>query len=64
MGNVFLQDNAISRLENLGRLKRLEYLNIAMNAIERVEGLAGCESLSKLDLTLNFIGNRNEHQLP
>ena len=41
--------------ENVGRLKQLEYLNLALNSIERVENLEGCESLTKLDLTLNFI---------
>ena len=53
---VYLQDNAIMKLENLKRLKQLEYLNISMNAIEVVEGLEACESLRKLDLTLNFVG--------
>lgn len=42
--------------ENLGKLKKLEYLNLAINNIERVEGLEKLESLQKLDLTLNFIG--------
>lgn len=42
--------------ENLNKLKKLEYLNLAINNIERVEGLEGLESLQKLDLTLNFIG--------
>ena len=53
---IYLQDNAIQKLENLKRLKMLEYLNISMNAIEHVEGLEGCENLNKLDLTLNFVG--------
>ena len=44
------------KLENLKRLKLLEYLNVSMNAIEVIEGLENCESLRKLDLTLNFIG--------
>ncbi|XP_039152613.1 protein tilB [Drosophila simulans] len=52
---LLLQSNLIARLENLHKLKRLEYLNVAINNIERVENLEGCESLSKLDLTLNFI---------
>ena len=42
--------------ENLGKLKKLEYLNLAVNNIERIENLEGCERLKKLDLTLNFIG--------
>lgn len=43
--------------ENLNKLKKLEYLNLAINNIEKVENLSGCESLQKLDLTLNFIGD-------
>jgi protein TilB len=42
--------------ENISRLKKLEYLNLALNNIERIENLQGCESLKKLDLTVNFIG--------
>lgn len=43
------------RLENLGRLKRLEYLNVALNNIVVIENVQRCESLKKLDLTVNFI---------
>lgn len=42
--------------ENVSRLKKLEYLNLALNNIERIENLEGCESLQKLDLTVNFVG--------
>lgn len=42
--------------ENVSRLKKLEYLNLALNNVERIENLQGCESLKKLDLTVNFIG--------
>lgn len=42
--------------ESVGRLKKMEYLNLALNNIEVIEGLRGCESLRKLDLTVNFIG--------
>ncbi|XP_067887855.1 dynein axonemal assembly factor 11 isoform X2 [Heterodontus francisci] len=45
-----------SQAENLGRLKKLEYLNLALNNIERIENLNGCEFLKKLDLTVNFVG--------
>ena len=41
--------------ENLGHLKKLEYLNLALNGIEVIEQLEGCESLEKLDLTANCI---------
>lgn len=53
---LLLQSNLIARLENLHKLKRLEYLNVAINNIERIENLEGLESLNKLDLTLNFVG--------
>ena len=51
------QDNSIERIENLTRLRSLEYLNLSMNSIERIEGLETCEALERLDLTLNFIGD-------
>lgn len=38
-------------------MKKLQYLNLAINNIERIENLERCESLEKLDLTLNFIGD-------
>lgn len=44
-------------VENLNKLKKLQYLNLALNNIEKVENLERCESLEKLDLTLNFIGD-------
>ncbi|KAF0046460.1 hypothetical protein F2P81_000093 [Scophthalmus maximus] len=53
---LYLQNNLVPRMENLGRLKKLEYLNLALNNIEVIENLEGCESLQKLDLTVNFIG--------
>uniref|UniRef100_A0A8C4ZQ19 Leucine-rich repeat-containing protein 6 n=1 Tax=Gadus morhua TaxID=8049 RepID=A0A8C4ZQ19_GADMO len=53
---LYLQNNLIPRIENVGRLKMLEYLNLALNNIEAIENLEGCESLKKLDLTVNFVG--------
>ena len=38
-----LQDNCIDRIENLDRLKVLEYLNLAMNNIEVIENLKALE---------------------
>jgi protein TilB len=52
---LYLQSNQISKIENLNRLKRLDYLQLALNNIKRIENLEGCESLRKLDLTVNFI---------
>lgn len=54
---LLLQSNLISKIENLGKLKKLDYLNLAVNNIETIENLDKLESLSKLDLTLNFIGD-------
>lgn len=53
---LLMQSNLISKIENLSKLKKLEYLNLALNSIERIENLTALESLTKLDLTLNFIG--------
>ena len=36
---LYLQNNLIARIENVGRLKQLQYLNLALNNIERVENL-------------------------
>lgn len=54
---LLLQSNLISKIENLHKLKKLEYLNLGLNNIELIENLEQLESLTKLDLTLNFIGN-------
>ena len=54
---LLLQNNLISKIENLHKLKQLEYLNLAINNIEVIENLEGLESLTKLDLTVNFIGD-------
>ncbi|XP_014248281.1 protein tilB homolog [Cimex lectularius] len=53
---LLLHNNLISKIENIGRLKSLEYINFSLNNIEKIENLEGCESLTKLDFTLNFIG--------
>ena len=52
---IYLQNNLIGKLENLHRLKELQYLNMAVNNITKIENLQRCESLTKLDLTVNFI---------
>lgn len=54
---LLLQSNLISKIENLHKLKKLEYLNLSLNNIEIIENLEQLESLTKLDLTLNFIGH-------
>lgn len=52
---LYLQNNLISKIENLFHLKHLWYLNLAINNIRVIENLEPLESLKKLDLTLNFI---------
>ena len=52
---LYLQSNLIDKIENVGKLKQLEYLNLALNNVLRVENLERCENLKKLDLTVNFI---------
>ncbi|GBF99762.1 hypothetical protein Rsub_12390 [Raphidocelis subcapitata] len=52
---LYLQNNLISKIENLHKLKDLSYLNLALNNITKVQNLQRCESLAKLDLTANFI---------
>lgn len=53
---LLMQSNLISKIENVNKLKKLEYLNLALNNVEVIENLEMLESLYKLDLTLNFIG--------
>uniref|UniRef100_A0AAR2J222 Uncharacterized protein n=1 Tax=Pygocentrus nattereri TaxID=42514 RepID=A0AAR2J222_PYGNA len=38
---LYLQNNLIPKIENVGRLKKLEYLNLALNNIEVIEKLEG-----------------------
>jgi protein TilB len=52
---LLLQNNIIGKLENLSKLKELNYVNLALNNITIIENLEHCESLKKLDLTCNFI---------
>lgn len=52
---LYLQNNCISKMENLVHLKELVYLNMALNNVEKIEGLQNCENLAKLDLTANFV---------
>ena len=42
---LYLQNNIIPRMENLNRLKELEYLNLALNNISKIENIQRCESL-------------------
>lgn len=42
---LYLQNNIIPRMENLNKLKELEYLNLALNNISKIENIQRCESL-------------------
>ncbi|KAL7469736.1 hypothetical protein ACHAXS_009997 [Conticribra weissflogii] len=55
---LLLPNNVIDRMDprDLKLLKRLEYLNLALNNVRKIEGVGGMEWLRKLDLTLNFVG--------
>jgi len=52
---LYLQHNLIGKIENMTRLKEVDYLNLAINNIKKIEGLERNEKLRKLDLTVNFI---------
>ncbi|CAG5111361.1 Oidioi.mRNA.OKI2018_I69.chr2.g5677.t1.cds [Oikopleura dioica] len=54
---LYLHSNIIFKIENVSRMKKLEYINLTLNCIEVIEGMEGCESLNKLDLTANFVGD-------
>ncbi|KAJ3286237.1 Protein tilB [Rhizoclosmatium sp. JEL0117] len=54
---LYLQNNQINKIENLHKLKELQYLNLALNNIKKIENLEKCESLRKLDLTVNFVSD-------
>ena len=42
---LFLQNNIIEKIENVDKLRELEYLNLAVNSVSMIEGLSNCESL-------------------
>ena len=50
-----MQNNLVSKLQNLHRLKELEYANFAVNNIRKIENLQRCESLAEAGMTVNFI---------
>merc|ERR1711988_428823 len=54
---LYLQGNLIGKIENLGRLRELVYLNLCLNNVRKIENLEQNEALEKLDMTCNFVLN-------
>lgn len=54
--SLFIQENAIRKMEGLDTLKDLRQLNLNENFLTKVEGLAGCEQLDTLYLKRNRLG--------
>jgi len=52
---LYLQGNVIPKIENLARLRELNYLNLCLNNIRKIENLEHNEALEKLDMTCNFV---------
>ncbi|NWW37371.1 TILB protein, partial [Panurus biarmicus] len=52
---LYLQNNLIPKIENVGKLKKLEYLNVALNNIERIENLEVNASLKQVLPTAEFL---------
>lgn len=50
-----LQDNTITRIQNLSHLTKLRVLDLSNNAIERIEGLDALHNIESLNLTGNQI---------
>lgn len=56
---LYLQNNLIPCIENVGRLKELQYLNLALNNVEKIENLEGmilCIPTALSCVTLFFLG--------
>ena len=49
--------------ENVGRLKQLEYLNLALNNVEKIENLEGIKSLVHFYILHVFLYMHKLHQL-
>jgi protein TilB len=62
--HLYLQHNAIEKIENLEDLTRLRFLALFGNRISAVEGLDQLASLAFLDLSDNNIAELNVSALP
>ncbi|GIL47018.1 hypothetical protein Vafri_3856 [Volvox africanus] len=52
---LYLQNNLLAKIQNLYKLKDLEYLNLAVNNVTKLQNLQRCKGLKKLDLTINIV---------
>jgi dynein assembly factor 1 len=50
---LYLQQNAIEKIEGLQNLHHLHSLNLSNNRIRKIEGLEGCPDLDTLDISNN-----------
>jgi protein phosphatase 1 regulatory subunit 7 len=47
---IYLNQNSISKIENLNHLKNLVSINLSNNLIRKIEGLNGLSNLKTLEL--------------
>lgn len=52
---IYLQNNCISKIENLNHLSRLVNINLSNNRIKLIEGLVGLNELRSIDLLGNLL---------
>ncbi|XP_029814908.1 leucine-rich repeat-containing protein 46 [Manacus vitellinus] len=62
--SLYLQQNKIERIENLGCFPNLRFLCLAGNRIQRVENLQALPHLCALDLSHNLIQVLDTEELP
>ncbi|NXK43281.1 LRC46 protein, partial [Piprites chloris] len=62
--SLYLQQNKIERIENLGCFPNLRFLCLAGNRIQRVENLQPLPHLCALDLSHNYIQVLDTEELP
>lgn len=57
---LYLQENQIEKIENVGMLGKLKILDISYNKVEHLEGIEELSELDALYLTTNKIENVGE----
>lgn len=62
--NLYLQNNLISRIENLDFFTNLKFLVLSHNRIEKIENLKMLINLKLIDLSHNLIEDFNIEELP